>query len=170
MILNNTIDSHRLREQVRQEVFEGLRQVVREVQTVALNGEVLQRRSGALADSGRVEPVADGFLVRFGSDSVPYARIHEFGGVIYPKRARYLRIPLANGEQGDFVVRNQRGNLVVMKRDAGGARPVAVLAERVEMPRRPYLRPALERMLPKIAERALRVVAQEMAAAMRTTG
>ena len=60
----------------------------------------------------------DDFAVKVGVDlaTVPYARIHEFGGVIKPKNGKYLVFEI-NGQK--------------------------VFAKSVTMPARPYLRPAL---------------------------
>jgi phage gpG-like protein len=93
------------------------------------SGRVLQRRSGELARSIRrvVEATPQGAQVGLlaGSSQVRYARIHEVGGVI-----------------------NGRPWLVFQVRP-GEWRQV----ERVIIPARPYLRPAME-----VAERALPAV------------
>ncbi len=57
----------------------------------------LHRRTGALARSmrqnvgGRSLPSLN---MRLSSAGVPYARLHELGGVITPKRAKFLTIPM----------------------------------------------------------------------------
>ena len=69
---------------------------------------------------------------------VPYARIHEFGGVIRPKKAKALFVPLRRG-----VVAGMPG--LVHGVDF-------VLAKKVTIPQRSYLRKALDENRPKILE------------------
>jgi len=49
-----------------------------------------------------------GDYVLVGSFGVPYARIHEYGGVIRPKRAKYLTIPIHERSRGKTVQRKPR--------------------------------------------------------------
>jgi phage gpG-like protein len=113
-------------------------------------------------------------FVRVGSN-LPYARIHEFGGVITAKKG-YLPIPLnqvardmqrrAGGSLrnvgGLSTIRSKKGNLLLgrFKRGKGkaygkgradnGFEPLFVLKKSVRMPARPYMRPAFRRAKPKI--------------------
>lgn len=91
-----------------------------------LSGQVLKVRTGRLRSSitHEVRDVGGTVELVVGTN-VAYARIHEFGGVIIPKRAKYLT----------FVV--------------GGKR---VFAKRVVIPRRPYFEPALDESGSKIVE------------------
>lgn len=88
-------------------------------------GGMPRRRTGRLRGSIVVDaPKAR--LRRIGPDaSVPYAAIHEFGGVIVPKVAKYLK----------FVV--------------GGR---FVQTKRVVIPPRPYMRPSLDQAKSKVLE------------------
>ncbi len=85
--------------------------------------------------------------LRVFSAGVPYARIQEFGGVITPKRAKYLTIPLdANMTQagvtklsarqainkGGFFATSKKGNLLI--RDSEGV-PLFVLKKKVKIPK-----------------------------------
>ncbi|MGB9825047.1 MAG: phage virion morphogenesis protein [Desulfofundulus sp.] len=57
--------------------------------------KILQSRNADLkksVDKGRVTDT----YVEIGS-SLPYARIHQLGGVVRPKRGRFLLVPLGNG-------------------------------------------------------------------------
>lgn len=66
---------------------------------------------------------------RSGASDVVYARIHEFGGVIRPKRAAALRFSVGGGDTRAGVSRGDgSGNFVVV--------------QSVTMPKRPYLGPA----------------------------
>lgn len=84
-----------------------------------LSGAVLNYRGGALrrSVSATIEPHAADveIIFRAGSDKVPYAGIHERGGVIKAVRKPYL----------------------VFKTDAGWRR-----AKQVTIPKRPYLKPS----------------------------
>lgn len=79
-----------------------------------LTGQVLNIRSGRLRSSGFVRMEGNDAAVGFG---VKYARIHEEGGDIYPKRAKALKFKV-----GDRWVTTQH----------------------VKMPKRPYAKPAIE--------------------------
>jgi phage gpG-like protein len=79
--------------------------------------------------------------------NLEYGAIHEFGGTIQAKSAKYLAIPVG-GRTGSprkysdlRVMKTVRGNLLLV--DAGGAVQY-VLKTSVEIPARPYLRPALD--------------------------
>ena len=100
----------------------------------------LRVRSGRLRGSiqGNVTktgPGADVILSAGGSSgrgTVKYARIHEAGGTIFPKRAKYLTFPVsADAFTGAGV-----------SRGAGGSSWRSVRS--VKIPARPYMQPALE--------------------------
>lgn len=74
-------------------------------------------KTGNLFNSLRVQEVG-AWHALVGTSGVIYAAIHEFGGVIEPKRAKYLSWIGPTGER--------------------------VFAKRVRMPARPYLRPAFD--------------------------
>jgi phage gpG-like protein len=71
------------------------------IQRSKLSGQVLHQRSGWL--SSHVHPqTTDGgttitTVVGVDASAVPYARIHEYGGTITAKRAKYLRFMTADG-------------------------------------------------------------------------
>lgn len=85
-----------------------------------LRGRVLQRRSGNLERTLKTRLTGSGrrvaAVLSIGSPSVPYARIHEEGGTILPKRGKYL------------VFKGSRGWAKVTK---------------VTIPARPFLGPAV---------------------------
>jgi hypothetical protein len=53
-------------------------------------GNLAPRKSGNLISSGRIDPISNGYAVRFGGNGVPYGRIQELGGTIRPKKAKML--------------------------------------------------------------------------------
>lgn len=87
-----------VRREVRKQAGVTMRRFIREhIAKSHRGGDGLRRRTGALARSFksvvRGEGLRDLEAVAF-SEGVPYAAIHEFGGVIKPKKARWLTIPL----------------------------------------------------------------------------
>lgn len=141
---------------------------------------VLQGRSvpGLLGSLVNSRPSIDSNSVSIGSN-LPYARIHQYGGVIEPKNARYLTVPLTKKARQSrslrhFMARNKNVFWRVVKsngsvayipvtygssrgtRRTGGSGSrtthVAIktrgkfvhhwyMADRVEIPARPYLVP-----------------------------
>lgn len=91
-----------------------------------LSGRILNRRTGRLRNSitSDVRIAGDKVIGRIGSNVV-YARIHELGGEIVPRRAKALKFQI-----GDKWVTTQK----------------------VVMPARPYLRPAIEKNISEIGE------------------
>ena len=86
--------------------------------------------------------------------AIEYAAIHEFGGTIVPKRARYLAIPVGSYtgsplEHGDLQMRETRGGNLVMVDGAGNVQ--YVLKTSVTIPARPYLRPAADEHQDEVA-------------------
>lgn len=105
---------------------EGMYEVEASVKLDYLSGQVLKRRTGHLARSikGEARLESDRVIGIIGSTGVPYARIHEYGGVITPKKAKILRFQVQPG-----VWRS---------------------AYKVTIPPRPYLMPALVANLEKV--------------------
>ena len=102
-----------------------------------------KNRTGALEGSIDIaEPAAalagGGVRGVWGSKDVVYARIHELGGVIRPVRAKAL----------------------VFQADDG----TVVVAQKVTMPARPYLRPAADKEYPRLARRIRRAYEASTAA------
>lgn len=80
-----------------------------------------------IADYAQQKAGGGGVKGTWGVRDVVYARIHELGGVIKPKRAKALSFRL---DDGTFAVVKQ-----------------------VTIPARPYLRPAADEEYPKLADR-----------------
>lgn len=94
---------------------------------------------------------------------VPYARIHELGGVIKAFRAKMLAVPLgiegrraardAGGSLRNldlFLRRSRSGALLLMRKTGRKAKALFVLKHSVKMPKRPYIAPATLLARPKI--------------------
>lgn len=107
------------------------------------SGAGVQTRSGALGRSFGVEirgTDLDSLIVLTRSSGVPYARIQEAGGIIRPRRSRYLAIPLGAAKTPSgvlrapprawadtFVRRIGGGRLLIMQQRKGGAVPLFLL-------------------------------------------
>jgi HK97 gp10 family phage protein len=116
-----------------------------------------------------IEKASTRARIAIGTDLV-YAAIHEFGGIITPKTAKYLAIPV-NGATGsprdrdDLKLRKSaRGNLVLV--DESGVQ--FVLKESVYIPAQPFLRPAVDENVDKIVEEVSAVLAQQIEATWKT--
>lgn len=84
--------------------------------------------------------------VEVGTD-LEYAAIHEFGGTIQPKSGKYLAIPVGSytgspRKYGDLKLRKTAGGNLVMIDSSGIVQ--YVLKRNVEIPARPYMRPAVD--------------------------
>jgi len=91
--------------------------------------------------------------------SAPYARIIEEGGLITPKRARYLSIPIGGdakrlaGPRSDgklFVLRMRDGRLFLARRDGKTIDIRWRLVSSVRRKARPFLGPAFKRLVQRL--------------------
>lgn len=108
-------------------------------------------RGGGLLGSGHLERGSNGAIdVVFGGPGVPYAAIHEYGGVIRPKNSRFLTIPFAPQYSGkrarEFSLKMgfdpEHGRVL----KTTGGEIAYLLRERVTIPERPYLKPARDKV------------------------
>lgn len=96
------------------------------------------------------------------SAGVPYARIHEFGGTILAKNKK-LTIPLPGNRKSDGtpkmtiqeVFSSKKAfvtpkGAVMLERGRGKPTPMFVFKDKVNIPARPYIRPALAATQDKI--------------------
>jgi len=129
-------------------VKEVLRQTVERIQTTALSGMILNARKGKLRDSirGEVEVTPTGVMAAIRSQVI-YSRIHEYGGLIFPRVKKYLRIPTEEWRDREpdpkgFVIVSRRGNVLLVRRGQarGELEIMAVLKRFVKMPKRSYAR------------------------------
>ena len=99
-----------------------------------------------------------------------YLKIHEFGGTIVPKNAKYLTVPLPAALDGSgvplkrsardwdrtFVMKSKNGNLLICQRGAGkSVTPLYVLVKSVKIPPRLGMRDALDRGRQFFVDRAV---------------
>lgn len=129
-----------------------------------VSGKILKRRSGRLAQSIQSKVTAKGHSigaeigsgVRMGK-RVPYADIHERGGVIRPKNAKYLTIPAKANQTATGQTRFTApelferfgskmyfsGNALILKKGTKGT-VMFYLKKKVKIPARRYLSRTLE--------------------------
>ena len=79
-------------------------------------GARLHNRTGALRRSVRIRKVRGGVRMAVGGKDAPHAVTQELGGVIRPRRKKYLTIPLANAKAGSGAL---SGKYRIRKRGAG---------------------------------------------------
>lgn len=108
-------------------------------------------RTGALAKSYRIFMKKGDMIGYYGSNS-QYSRSIEDGGTIRPRRAKMLAIPLDAAKYGVggtvsarhhsdlFMIRSKKGNLLLVKAEAGGITPMFVLKDMVKLPARPSIK------------------------------
>jgi phage gpG-like protein len=107
----------------------------------------LSRRSGKLIDEIRKSATV---AAEIGGGNARYAGIQEYGGVVTPKKASYLTIPLKAALNADgtpkkqsarewlntFVIKSKAGNLLIVMRDGPNLVPLYVLKSQVKIPPR----------------------------------
>ena len=164
-------------------VQEAGRFVQAHVKTSKLSGNPLKRGSGKLRSSVRVyiEELADDYFAKVKPTKHWYAAMHEAGGTIHPRQARFLKIPIAPRA----TIRDYESNRaawytfagatasgwVIFGRPQGttgrgGMRdytPLYTLKTAVRIPARPFMRPAAL----ECRERVVRIVGQAVETAVR---
>ena len=135
--------------------------------------KTLSRRSGGLTQSIVESVRVEGNTLAtmrgvIGSDK-KYARIQETGGTVYPKKAKFLAIPLPSALDSrglpkrskprdwpnTFVARSRKGNLLIFQRRGTLVIPLYVLKSSVYIPPRLGLRKTLDVGIPYFIERAM---------------
>ena len=85
-------------------------------------------------------------VLEIGTD-LEYAAIHEYGGIIKAKNGKYLAIPVGSYKDSPLkhpglkVRKTGRGTLILVD---GGGTAQYVLKTSVEIPAKPYMRPAFD--------------------------
>lgn len=154
-----------MKRQLKAQMFRALTTLEKEILDNVRSKSGLHVQTGALmnsiSSSKKVEEDASGNIVgQIGSVGVPYAGIHEFGGIITPKSRQFLAIPTAGNRRPDGSPIVTTGQLRVLQKlglafIANGTifqrllgknaapQPMFVLKKSVTIPARPYIRPAL---------------------------
>jgi phage gpG-like protein len=124
----------------------------------------LTMRSGALRASIRADLSNDSHVLtlRAGGPTVPYAAIQELGGTVYPKRGKYLAIPLQERLRGiwprdlnelDTFVLTRGGRPFIVQRTDTGLVFLYRLVESVTLRPVRYLRDAIEAAAAELGKR-----------------
>lgn len=110
--------------------------------------ERVRKKTRTLSRSIHVETVEKrrGYVEMDIGTDVVYARIHEFGGTITPKKGKYLAIPLSGTAKALVSPRNFGGRLhkagMTLQDDSGTVH--WVLATATTITPQPYMRPAFD--------------------------
>lgn len=114
-----------------------------------LSGPALKERSGRLKGSLTHEETADSLEISAGGGpgEVDYAAIHQYGGVIKPKKKKFLTIPFPGGpadkrvplRAADFSDTFVAKGIIFQKRGKGKIKPLFILKKSVEIPAKPYM-------------------------------
>ena len=126
-----------------------------------LEGRNLKRRTGHLAQGLNwvsVRREGSNFVMELESKA-PYAAIQEHGGVIKPKKAKYLTVPLpaaltpagvlrkeAREYPNAFIQRSRRGNLIIFDQRGNKIVPLFVLKKEVKIPPSHWFSDAVNRV------------------------
>lgn len=131
-----TETSDKLSLEVYKAVFELSRELVRDIRSKKLSGQVLKNRTGRLSRSvHQAVSQSEGKAVGVVSTNVVYAQIHEFGGTInHPGGTAYFFDPKASAWR--FIP-----NSSPFAADAARTRP-----HQIPMPERSFMRSALRDM------------------------
>lgn len=137
----------------------------------------LNVRSGDLRRSISINVQDEGKVTRgtIGSNVV-YARIHELGGTIKPITKRYLTIPFpgtktpagvgrgsARDYSNTFFKKSKAGNLILFQKNGKSIVPLFLLRDKpVQIPARPYLMPAMEKIKPMLMREIGERIAKEV--------
>lgn len=134
-----------------------------------LAGRILKRRTGHLASKTgitRARVQGRDLKVEVFTTGVPYAAIHEHGGVISPTRGRMLAIPLRavltpagvarkspREYMNTFIARSRAGNLIIFQKIARDSIiPLFVLKESVTIPARHWASDAVNRTIQDLVD------------------
>jgi hypothetical protein len=135
----------------------------------------LSKRSGKLVESIRNSIRTKGTTLNDIEGSIGgtfYARIHETGGIIKPKKAKFLAIPLPAALKGNgtpihasprdwkntFVITSKAGNKLIVQRQGKEIVPLYVLKSSVKIPPRLKMRDTLQAGLPYFVDKAVDAV------------
>jgi phage gpG-like protein len=107
------------------------------------NGKKTLLESGKLKNSIRYRVSGQKIVISAGGAGMPYAAIQHTGGVIKPRRAKYLAIPLNSIAKAksprDFKKTFIRKGIIYLEGDNGVVTPMYVLKKSVTIPARPYM-------------------------------
>jgi phage gpG-like protein len=127
------------------------------------NGLIRTRTLSRSLHQEITETTATSVTVEVGTN-LQHAAIHEYGGTIRPKKGKYLAIPIGTltGSPQTHELKLRKtgaGNLLLV--NASGT-PQYLLRQSVEIPARPYMRPAWDENQEAIQTEVARVARQKI--------
>lgn len=149
-----------MQNRLKEQVFKALTLLEAQILQNIRKDSGLQVRSGKLLNSiGKSKKVtvtgAGEITGEIGPKGVPYAAIHEFGGTIFPVKAKALTIPTEENRRADgqpkipvdrlkdaFIAKGMIFQKIGKGKNAQ-ITPMFILRSSVKIPARPYLAPAL---------------------------
>lgn len=148
-----------LQNQLRNKVIDNIKKLKKESESTLPRG---RNKDNLLSSINVVSKGEDGFTLTIGNDQVRHAAITELGGVITPKKRRWLTIPLteeaANKRATEFteakVIRTPDGIFIGYPKQTRSGRkfielsgkPLYRLTKQSVIKSRPYLKPALNQV------------------------
>lgn len=151
-----------LTERMRAAQREGVNATMAQCVVQARRNHTWQNQTGDLTRSLQiVQPasrIGDFVIGKWGSTDLGYARIHELGGTIRPKKSKFLAVPVTEAARKAGSPRNMTG-LVYVQSVKGQPMLVEeftgkvqyILKKLVTIPARPFLRPAADLIYPQLA-------------------
>ena len=152
-----------------------------------LSGQKLRVRTGNLRRSlqeKRARKVQErgNEIIGIVGTNLKYAAIHEYGGTIRPKRAKWLAIPLkgaltargvARGGPRDFkdtfFAMSKNGNLIMFSKSMGSIIPLFALKKEVKIPKVSYMKSGLKEKSSDIIKFFSEDIQKEVSRIWRTT-
>ena len=152
-----------------------------------LSGQKLRVRTGNLRRSlqeRRARKVQErgNEIIGIVGTNLKYAAIHEYGGTIRPKRAKWLAIPLkgaltargvARGGPRDFkntfFAMSKNGNLIMFSKSMGSIIPLFALKKEVKIPKTQYMKSGLKEKTNDIIKFFSEDIQKEVSRIWRTT-
>ena len=99
--------------------------------------------SGKLLRSIKYRIDGDKIIISAGGAGIPYAKIHHYGGRIFPKKAKYLAIPLTraarNKSPREFEDTFIQKGIIFRNVKKGKIEAIYKLKKFVDIPARPYM-------------------------------
>ncbi len=148
-----------------------------------ISGKMLKVQTGRLRNSieSRTEGIGEGIQSIIGSGArtgkrLPYANIHEDGGIIKPKKGKYLTIPIETNRRQDglaknsareiidrfdtFLIPSRKGKVLMAKEKGSQERPKPMFAfvDEVTIKRTNYLSKTLKQNTREVIDIILRGV------------
>ncbi len=154
--LENSVAQYK--KELKLQVFRALSVLETEIKQNIRKNAGLHVRTGALLNSvsSTKKVIDDGKTIsgEIGTEGVPYAAIHEFGGTIVPTNKQWLTIPSEDNRRPDGLPKMSTKDLMatgksfiakntIFLKEGSGIKAMFFLKKSVTIPKRPYISTAL---------------------------